>query len=82
MSSLSRHLRATAFIEGSRCRFLAPSGHPARNDTGRGRLTIERCDAILRLPGESKGADNDVRLAHERGIPVYYDIDEIPVYEG
>ncbi len=46
-----------------------------------GRL-IERCDAILRLPGESKGADNDVRLAGERGIPVYYDISEIPVYSG
>lgn len=44
-----------------------------------GRL-IERCDAILRLSGESKGADNDVRLAHERGIPVYYSIDEIPQY--
>lgn len=44
-----------------------------------GRL-IERCDAILRLAGESKGADNDVRLAHERGIPVYYNIDDIPTY--
>jgi hypothetical protein len=44
-----------------------------------GRL-IERCDAILRLPGESKGADNDVRLANERGIPVYYQLNEIPGY--
>ena len=45
-----------------------------------GRL-IERCDAILRLPGESKGADNDIRLAHERGIPVYYAIDDIPLFQ-
>ncbi len=45
-----------------------------------GRL-IERCDAILRLSGDSKGADNDVRLAKERGIPVYYSLDEIPVYQ-
>lgn len=44
-----------------------------------GRL-IERCDAILRLPGESKGADNDVRLARERGIPVYTRVEDIPVY--
>ncbi|MDX2139024.1 MAG: DUF4406 domain-containing protein [Chloroflexota bacterium] len=44
-----------------------------------GRL-IERCDAILRLPGDSKGADNDVRLAHARGIPVYYDIADVPRY--
>ena len=44
-----------------------------------GRL-IELCDAILRLPGESKGADNDVKLARERGIPVYFHVDEIPAY--
>jgi hypothetical protein len=42
-----------------------------------GRL-IERCDAVLRLPGTSSGADNDVRLATARGIPVYYTIEEIP----
>ena len=45
-----------------------------------GRL-IERCDAILRLPGESTGADNDVRLARARGIPVYAAIEDIPVYQ-
>lgn len=42
-----------------------------------GRL-IERCDAVLRLPGASKGADNDVRLATERGIPVYYRLEDVP----
>jgi hypothetical protein len=42
-----------------------------------GRL-IQICDAVLRMPGSSKGADNDVRLARERGIPVYFDIGEIP----
>lgn len=36
------------------------------------------CDAVLRLPGESRGADNDVRLARERGLPVYFDIADIP----
>ena len=44
-----------------------------------GRL-IERCDAILRIKGASTGADNDVKLAKERGIPVYYSIDDIPIY--
>src|SRR5262245_36702448 len=39
---------------------------------------LERCDAVLRLPGESSGAENDVRIARERGIPVYFDISEIP----
>ena len=42
-----------------------------------GRL-IQICDAVLRLPGVSKGADNDVRLARERSIPVYFNIGEIP----
>jgi hypothetical protein len=39
---------------------------------------LERCDAVLRLPGASTGAENDVRIARERGIPVYFDIAEIP----
>ena len=39
---------------------------------------LERCDAVLRLPGASKGADNDVRLARERGLVVYHRLEEIP----
>lgn len=39
---------------------------------------LERCDAVLRLAGESRGADQDVAIARERGIPVYYTLDEIP----
>ena len=39
---------------------------------------IERCDAVLRLPGESTGADNDVRLARARGIPVYVRVEDVP----
>lgn len=42
-----------------------------------GRL-LQHCDAVLRLEGESKGADNDVRMAHERGIPVYLSLEDIP----
>ena len=43
---------------------------------------LERCDAVLRLPGGSNGADNDVRIARERGLAVYYSLDEIPAAEG
>ena len=39
---------------------------------------LERCDAVLRVPGESTGADQDVRLAREHGLPVYYAVEEIP----
>jgi hypothetical protein len=40
---------------------------------------LQHCDAVLRLSGESTGADEDVRIARERGIPVYYSLDEIPL---
>lgn len=43
---------------------------------------LQHCDAVLRLPGESKGAENDVRIARERGIPVYFDVAEIPALNG
>lgn len=39
---------------------------------------LQRCDAVLRLPGESRGADQDVAIARERGIPVYTALDEVP----
>ncbi len=42
-----------------------------------GRL-LQLCEAVLRLPGDSKGADNDVRIARERGIPVYYRLEDVP----
>ncbi len=39
---------------------------------------LQRCDAVLRIPGKSEGADKDVRLAQERGLPVYYRLEEVP----
>lgn len=42
-----------------------------------GRL-LQHCDAVLRLEGASSGADNDVRIARERGIPVYRSLAEVP----
>jgi hypothetical protein len=32
---------------------------------------IKRCDALVRLPGESAGADEEVALAKSLGIPVF-----------
>jgi UDP-N-acetylmuramoylalanine-D-glutamate ligase len=40
---------------------------------------LAKCDGILRLPGISTGADNDVRIATERGIPVWTDLEQIPI---
>ncbi|MBC2775334.1 DUF4406 domain-containing protein [Rhizobium sp. AQ_MP] len=42
-----------------------------------GRL-LALCGGVLRLPGASKGADNDVRIANERGIPVWYRLEDVP----
>jgi hypothetical protein len=39
---------------------------------------LEKCDAILRIEGASKGADEDVRIAKERGLKIYYNIDDVP----
>jgi Domain of unknown function (DUF4406) len=32
------------------------------------------CDAVLRLPGESSGADKEVALAEQLGLPIFYQI--------
>jgi hypothetical protein len=40
---------------------------------------LERCDAVLRIEGASKGADEDVRLARERGLAVFTSVEDIPV---
>jgi hypothetical protein len=39
---------------------------------------LDLCEGVLRLPGESKGADNDVALANKRGIPVWFDLRDVP----
>ncbi|WP_200892746.1 DUF4406 domain-containing protein [Microbacterium azadirachtae] len=39
---------------------------------------LQHCDAVLRLPGESRGADQDVAIAEGRGIPVYRSLEEVP----
>jgi hypothetical protein len=42
---------------------------------------LEKCDAVLRLEGASKGADEDIRKAKERGLKIYYNIDDVPSAE-
>src|SRR4051812_1354071 len=39
---------------------------------------LTKCDAVLRLEGASAGADEDVRIAKERGLPIYYRLEDIP----
>ena len=38
---------------------------------------IFSCNILLRLPGESEGADKEVREATIQGIPVYYSVEDL-----
>lgn len=38
---------------------------------------VERSDAVLRLPGESVGADMEVAHAHKIGCPVFEDVRDV-----
>lgn len=38
---------------------------------------LVRCEALLRLPGYSPGADREVELAQKLGIPVFYSFKEL-----
>ena len=38
---------------------------------------LEKMNALLRLPGESNGADLEVARAKNMGIPIYYSVEEL-----
>lgn len=38
---------------------------------------VEVSDGLLRLPGESVGADLEIEHARDTGVPVFYDMDEL-----
>jgi hypothetical protein len=40
---------------------------------------LECCDAVLRIPGASRGADLDVSRAVQLGLPVYRAVSELPL---
>lgn len=39
---------------------------------------LARCDAVLRVGGASQGADQMVAVAREKGLRVYYQLQDIP----
>ena len=39
---------------------------------------LSHCDAVLRLKGESSGADRMVAVARSLGLPIYFSLEEIP----
>lgn len=38
---------------------------------------LEQCDCVLRLPGESSGADREVEQAKALGMPIFYSIEDL-----
>lgn len=43
---------------------------------------LERCDAVLRVGGPSRGADLMVRVARDRGLHIFHELRRIPGCEG
>jgi len=39
---------------------------------------LEKCDAVLRVGGESKGADFMIEVARKNGLQVYTELEAIP----
>ena len=39
---------------------------------------LNKCDAVLRVGGASQGADLMVQTAKEKGLQIYYSLEEIP----
>jgi hypothetical protein len=39
---------------------------------------LEKCDAVLRIPGESRGADLEMEKAKELGKLIFLSLEEIP----
>jgi len=46
------------------------------------RRLLSRCDAVLRIGGESKGADEDVRVAQGLGLRIYRELADVPVADS
>ena len=40
---------------------------------------LSKCDAVFRIPGASNGADIEVAKARAMGLPIYTDLNEVPV---
>ena len=42
---------------------------------------LEKCDAVLRVGGDSKGADQMVEIARQKGLKIFTKLEQIPPVE-
>lgn len=62
---------------------FAHPGHPYQFWLYRVTLPwITKCDYLVRIPGESNGADREAEFAKQHDIPVYYSVDEFIAANG
>lgn len=66
----------TAYMGGDTPEIL-PCGTTHEDWMGVDLPFVAVCDAVLRLPGESRGADTETEFAESRGIPVFHSIEEL-----
>lgn len=45
-------------------------------------VIVAHCDGLLRLPGESVGADLEVAEARRLSLPVFFSVDEVVNWKG
>ena len=57
---------------------IHPQGHNTWMELDIEWLSV--CDALLRLPGESSGAEQEVEFARSNSIPVFYTINQLTEY--
>lgn len=43
---------------------------------------LEKCDAVLRVGGESLGADQMVEIGRQKGLKIYTKLEQIPTLEN
>ena len=43
-------------------------------------IWVVKCDGLYRVPGESLGADREVRVARQNNIPIFYNFNDIKRY--
>jgi len=68
---------AVPLIEGCLCAGTASGNVPYEDVLDVDMHLIRRCDLLLRLPGESPGADREVEKARAYGIPVHFGVEEL-----
>lgn len=74
--------RATRTAEGHVIAFagVTPNGLTHEDWYGIDLSWVSVADAVIRLPGESRGADLEVAEAHRAGIPVFGAVGEVVAY--